>query len=175
VKGARPSERVRHDAGIIAHHLADYSFDALRHFGGCTAGKRHQQNASGVGTIYDQVGNPVSKRVRLAGTGAGNHQQGGPRPAVILQYTMLDGPALRWIKAFEISGSRRSVHILPRRANWTVTDSRFVRNGAGKKSGGLVRLTAANGLAGRAAASATGFSELFERIALMARNLPLTN
>src|SRR5450759_1972644 len=106
MKGAGPGQRVRHDAGIIAHHLAGYSLDALRHFGSSTAGKRHQQNASGVGTVYDQMGNPMSKRVRLAGPGAGDHQQRRTWPAVILQYTMLDGPALFWIKAFEIGSSR---------------------------------------------------------------------
>jgi hypothetical protein len=52
------------------------------------------------------MGNPMSKRVRLVGSGASDHQQRRTWPAVILQHAMLGGPALFRIKAFKI-GSRR--------------------------------------------------------------------
>ncbi len=49
VKRAGPGERIGHDAGLRPHHFAADALDAAAHFGGRTAGKRHQQQAARIG------------------------------------------------------------------------------------------------------------------------------
>ena len=130
VEGAGPLQRVGHDAGLVAQHLSGDALDAPAHLGGGAPRKRHQQDAPGIGAVDDQMGDPVRQRVGLAGSGAGDHQQRRSRPAVMRGHdAVLDGPALLWIEAFEVARRRWHVRIvLP--DDSTVTDSRFVRNGA---------------------------------------------
>ena len=59
MKGTGPLQRVCHNTSTVPQHLAGDPFDALCHFGSGAAGKCHQQNASGVGTVDDQMGNPM--------------------------------------------------------------------------------------------------------------------
>ena len=74
VESAGPGQRVRHHAGIVAHHLAGDPLDALCHFGCGAARKRHQQDAPGVGAVDHQMGDAVGQRIGLAGTRPGDHQ-----------------------------------------------------------------------------------------------------
>ena len=104
VKGAGPGQRVGHDAGIVAQHLPRDSLDACFHFGSCAAGKRHQQDAAGIGAADDQMGDAMRQRVGLAGAGAGNHQQG--RTGASFRRAVLDGAPLFGIETFEIGGCR---------------------------------------------------------------------
>jgi hypothetical protein len=42
VIGAGPGQCVRHDVGVVAHHLARDTFDPLGHLGRSATRKRHQ-------------------------------------------------------------------------------------------------------------------------------------
>ena len=75
VKGSRPGQRIRHDAGLVAEDATRDAFDTLRHLRGGTARKRHQQHAAWVGALDDQVGDPVRERVGLSGSCAGYDKQ----------------------------------------------------------------------------------------------------
>ena len=103
VKGPGPGQRVGHHAGALAHHLAGDAFDALGHLGGRAAGKRHQQDAAGVGAVHDQMRDAMGEGVGLAGSGAGDDQQ---RRARTRSRTMLDGAPLFRIEAVEVGGCR---------------------------------------------------------------------
>ena len=104
MEGAGPGQRVGHDAGIVAHHLAGDPLDAPGHFGGGAAREGHQQDAAGIGAVDDQMGDPMRQRVGLAGSGAGDHQQG--REGARSRCAMLDGAPLFRIEAVEIGGCR---------------------------------------------------------------------
>ena len=78
VEGAGPGQRVGHDAGVVAQHLARDALDPPRHLGGGAAREGHQQDAARIGAVDDQMRDAVRQRVGLAGAGAGDHQQGGP-------------------------------------------------------------------------------------------------
>ena len=59
---------------LSPEHLAGDPLDPFRHFGRRAAGKRHQQDAAGVGAVDDQMGDAMGQGVGLAGARAGNHQ-----------------------------------------------------------------------------------------------------
>ena len=63
--GAGLGQRVRHDSGIVAEHLGR-SVDPLGHLGGGTTRKRHQQDPAGIGTLNDQMGDPMGEGVGLS-------------------------------------------------------------------------------------------------------------
>ena len=75
VERAGPGQRIGHDASIVAHDLARDALDAARHLGGGAARKRHQQDPAGIGTIDDDVGDPVREGVRLSGSCASDDQK----------------------------------------------------------------------------------------------------
>ena len=104
MKSAGPGQRVRHHAGIVAQNLARDSLDARRHLGGGAARKRHQKNAPWVGAANDQMRHAMGKRIGLAGSCAGDHQQRRKRARA--RRAMLDGAPLFRIEAFEIGGCR---------------------------------------------------------------------
>jgi MmyB-like transcription regulator ligand binding domain len=70
VKRAGPGQCIRHDAGIVAHHLAGDAFDPLRHLGCRSAREGHQQDAARIGAIDDEVSQHQSDLVRVARTRA---------------------------------------------------------------------------------------------------------
>ena len=104
MEGAGPGQRIGHDAGIVAHHLAGDPLDALRHLGGGAAREGHQQDAARIGAVDDQVGDPMRQRVGLAGSRAGYHQQ--RRAGARSRGAVLDGAPLFWVEAVEIGGCR---------------------------------------------------------------------
>jgi hypothetical protein len=69
-----PGQRVGHDCGILADHLARYPLDSARHFGGCPARECQEQDAPWIGPLDDQMCNPVRERVCLSGARAGDDQ-----------------------------------------------------------------------------------------------------
>ena len=75
MKGSRPRQRIRHDAGLVAEDAARDTLDTLGHLGGGSPRKRHQQHAARVGALDDQVGHPVRERVGLSGSCAGYDKQ----------------------------------------------------------------------------------------------------
>jgi hypothetical protein len=75
VEGARPSQCIGHDGGILAHHLRRNSLHAPGHLGRGAARKRQQHDATRVGAIDDQMRHPMCQRVGLAGAGTGNHKE----------------------------------------------------------------------------------------------------
>jgi hypothetical protein len=104
VVGAGPGHGVRHDPGVVAHDLARDAFDPLGHLGRGATGKRHQQDPAGVGTLDDQMRDPMGKGVGLSGSAPAMTRRGGaaksPGGAV------LDSPLLLRIKSFEVGGRR---------------------------------------------------------------------
>ena len=131
VEGAGPGQRVGHDAGIVADHLAGDPLDPLRHLGSRAARKRHQQDAPRIGAVDDQMGHAMGQRVGLAGARAGDHQQRRERP--LARRAMLDGPPLLRIEAFEVGGCRWHGMVVP--GGWRITfrDSRPAHNDSGTR------------------------------------------
>ena len=93
VERTGPGQGIGHDPGIGAENLAGDPFDAFRHFGRGAPRERHQQNPAGVGAIDDQMGDAMGEGVRLAGSGAGDDQQGRSDMAV-QRHAVFHGPAL---------------------------------------------------------------------------------
>ena len=103
VEGAGPGERVAHDRGVVlAQHFSGDALDPAGHLGGGAAGKRHQQDAARIGAGDDQMRDAVGERIGLAGTGAGNDEQGGAHGRAI-GHAMLHGAALLRIERVQIS------------------------------------------------------------------------
>ncbi len=78
VEGAGPAQRVGHDAGLVAEHLACDPLDPLRHLGRRAARECHQQDTSRIGAVDDQMGDAMGQRVGLAGARTGDDQQRRP-------------------------------------------------------------------------------------------------
>ena len=100
VKRAGPAQRVGDDGSIAAQHLARDALDPLRHFRRGAARKGHQQDAPRIGALDDEMRDAVRQRVGLAGTGAGDHQQGPSHLAV----AMLDSLTLLVVELRQIGG-----------------------------------------------------------------------
>jgi hypothetical protein len=64
------------------------------------AARRHQQYPAGIGTIDDQMGDPMCQRVGLSGTRASDDEERRTRCGVFLPHTMLDSSSLLAIEAF---------------------------------------------------------------------------
>jgi hypothetical protein len=105
MKSARPTERVSHDAGIGAESFASDPLDPFRHLERSASRERHQQDPARVSAADDEVGNTVSKCIRLAGPGAGNDEQRSSDVAVGAN-AVLDRSALLRIERFKIRCSR---------------------------------------------------------------------
>ena len=81
MKSPRPGQQVGGHGRLPAapQSFANDGFDTTVHFLGRAPGKRQQEDAFRLYTLDNQVGNAVRQGHRLAGTGAGDHQQ---RPGV---------------------------------------------------------------------------------------------
>ncbi len=101
VECAGPAQRLVHNAGLVAEDLARDPLDPLRHLGCRAPRERHQQDPARVGAADDQMGDAVSKRVRLAGSCAGDDQEGSADMTIGVD-TVLDGAPLLGIERFEI-------------------------------------------------------------------------
>lgn len=75
MEGAGPGQRVGQHARVVAQHLAADALDTAAHLVGGAAGKGHQQDATRIGAVEDQVRDPVGQRIGLAGARAGDDQQ----------------------------------------------------------------------------------------------------
>jgi hypothetical protein len=109
VEGAGPTQRVRHDTGIGAKNFASNPLDALRHLGRCASRECHQQDPARISAADNEMGNAVSKGIRLAGSRAGNDKQWWSDVAVARD-AVLDGSALLRIERLKIRSDRRSEH-----------------------------------------------------------------
>jgi hypothetical protein len=104
VVGAGPGQRVRHDPGVVAHHLACDAFDPLGHLGCGSPRKRHQQDPAGISSLNDQMGDPMGEGVGLSGPRSCDHQQ--RRRGQSAGGAVLDSPSLLGIEGFEVGGCR---------------------------------------------------------------------
>ena len=104
VVGAGPGQRVRHDPGIVAQHLAGDAFDPLGHLGRGTTRKRHQQDPAGVGPLDDQMGDPMGEGVGLSRPRSRNDQQRRGRQSS--RGPVLDRTPLFGIEGLEVGGCR---------------------------------------------------------------------
>ena len=98
VKRAGPGQRIGDDLGIPTEHFGGDPLDPLRHLRRGAAGEGHQENASRVRALDDQMRNAVRQRVGFAGTRAGDHQKRSCDTA----RPMLDRPPLLGIQLGEI-------------------------------------------------------------------------
>ena len=76
MKRAGPGKCIGHDTGICSENLRTYPFDATGHFGRGPAREGHQQDATRVSAVDDEMGDPMSKRVGLARPGPGDDEKG---------------------------------------------------------------------------------------------------
>ena len=97
-----PSQRIGHGRGAVADDLPRDALNAPGHFGGGATRKGHQQYSTGIGTVDDQMSDPVSQRVGLSGTRAGDDEERRTRCGVFLTYTMLNSSSLFAVEAFKI-------------------------------------------------------------------------
>jgi hypothetical protein len=102
VERSSPGQRIDDGAGAAAHNLSCDTLNAPDHFGRGAARKGHQQDAAGIGTVYDQMGHPVGHSVGLPGTRAGDDQERRARRAVLRLDAILDGSSLFTIQGLEI-------------------------------------------------------------------------
>ena len=75
VERARPGEPLGHDRCLVTEHPGSDALDAARHFRGGPAREGHEQDASRIGAVHDQVRNTVRQRSRLARSRTGDDQQ----------------------------------------------------------------------------------------------------
>jgi len=133
MKRACPGQRIGHGPGAVADDLPRDALNAPGHFGGGATRKGHQQYSTGIGTVDDQMSDPVSQGVGLSGTRAGDDEERRSLCGVFLTHTMLDSSSLFAVEAFKISnghwwqiGQRRSPYsttILVLFANGSVTQA----------------------------------------------------
>ena len=95
-----PSQRIGHGPGAVADDLPRDALNAPGHFGGGATRKGHQQYSTGIGTVDDQMSDPVSQRVGLSGTRAGDDEERRTRCGAFLAHTMLDSSSLFAVEAF---------------------------------------------------------------------------
>ena len=100
VERAGPGQRISDDRRIPPQHLGRDPFDPLRHLASSAAREGHQENAARIGTLHDQMRDPMRQRVRLARTGSGDDQEW---PGDLAR-AMLDGQPLLRIEFGEIGG-----------------------------------------------------------------------
>jgi hypothetical protein len=94
---AGPNERIGHDTSFLAEDFARNALHAFRHLASGAARERHQQDAPGIGTIDDQMGNAVGERIRLARPRTGDDQERPARRDAVPRNTMLDSAPLLWV------------------------------------------------------------------------------
>jgi hypothetical protein len=111
---ACPGQRIG-DPGAVPHDLPCDALNAPGHFGGGATRKGHQQYPAGIGTIDDQMGDPVCQGFGLSGTRAGDDEKRRTRCGVFLSHTMLDSSSLFAVEAFKISNGHR----------WQIGQQRF--------------------------------------------------
>src|SRR4030095_2052668 len=104
---SRPGQCTAYHSGAVAHDESCDAFDASRHLSRGTARKGHQQYPAGVGTVDDQMGDPVSQGVGLSGTRARDNEQRHARWSALLPHAMLDSSSLFAVEAFKISNGHR--------------------------------------------------------------------
>src|SRR6516225_3734035 len=131
MKRACPGQRIGHGPGAVADDLPRDALNAPGHFGGGATRKGHQQYSTGIGTVDDQMSDPVSQSVGLSRTCAGDDEERRSRCGVVLTHTMLDSSSLFAVEAFKISNghwwqigqrrSRNSTTFLVLFANGSVT------------------------------------------------------
>jgi hypothetical protein len=76
------------------------TFDPLGHLRRGASRKCHQQDAAGVGTLNNQMGNPMSEGVGFSGAGSGDYEQ--RRRSQPAGGAMLDSPSLLRVEHFEV-------------------------------------------------------------------------
>src|SRR5215469_1093626 len=100
---ACPGQSIGPGPGAVADDLPRDAVNAPGHFGGGTTRKGHQQYSTGIGTVEDQMSDPVSQGVGLSATRAGDDEERRTRCGVFLTHTMLDSSSLLAVETFKIS------------------------------------------------------------------------
>jgi hypothetical protein len=91
VERSSPGQRIDDGAGAAAHNLSCDTLNAPGHFGRGAARKGHQQDPAGIGTIDDQMRDPMGHGVGLPRIRAGDDQERCARRSVVRVDGMLDG------------------------------------------------------------------------------------
>jgi len=105
------------------------ALNAPGHFGGGATRKGHQQYSTGIGTVDDEMRDPVSQGVGLSGTRAGDDEERRTRCSVFLTHTMLDSSSLFAVEAFKISNGHWW-QICQRRSRYSTTILVLFANGS---------------------------------------------
>ena len=94
-------------AGAAADNLSRDALYTPCHFGGGATRKGHQQYPAGIGTVDDQMSDPVRQGVGLPGARAGDDEKRRTRRGILLPHTMLDSSTLFAVEGLEISNGHR--------------------------------------------------------------------
>jgi hypothetical protein len=108
VKRPRPGESVGQDPGAGSQRLCADALDAPRHLGRRPAGERHQQDATRIGAVDDQMGDTMGERVGLACPGPGDDEERPARRTPLFPDAMFDSLPLFGVEFFEVGHARRS-------------------------------------------------------------------
>jgi hypothetical protein len=105
VERSSPGQRIDDGAGAAAHNLScDRS---TRRVISAAARKGHQQDPAGIGTIDDQMRDPMGHGVGLPRIRAGDDQERGARRSVVRVDGMLDGSSLLTVEGLKIGDSHQ--------------------------------------------------------------------
>ena len=102
VKCARPIDRTSPARACFADHVGDDALRAALHVRGRPPRERQKQNAARVGTVHDQVGDPMRQRVGLARSGTGNNEKRPGNVGSGCSDAMLDGAPLFGVQSRKI-------------------------------------------------------------------------
>lgn len=102
MEGPGPSQPIDRNAAALAHRQASYALDPPRHLGSRAAGKGHEQDPARIGTVDDQMSDPVRQSVGLARSSACDDKERPAGRRILLAHAILDGAELFDIKFFEI-------------------------------------------------------------------------
>jgi hypothetical protein len=78
----------------FANGVGDNALRPALHVGGSPPREGQKQDAAGIGTVHDQVGDPMRQRIGLPQSGPGNDEQRARNVCSGCSDAMLDGTAL---------------------------------------------------------------------------------
>jgi hypothetical protein len=95
VEGTGPGHGIGHHASPVTHHLASDPLDPICEFGRRATREGHQQYATRIGTVDNQVRDAMGEGVGLSGSGSSDHQQRAPNMTRGRNAVLYRSPLLR--------------------------------------------------------------------------------
>jgi hypothetical protein len=102
MESAGPGQRIGHNAGVVTEDAAGDALDALGHFGSRSTRESHQEHATRIGALDDEVRHAVRESVRFARSGARDDKERRTYCSVRPD-AMLDRAALFRVQALQVA------------------------------------------------------------------------